>query len=92
MGIGLGDAAVRRPARVRDADPAVLRRRGELVLEFGDLAYRPAQAYVSFAVDDRDPGGIIAAILEATQALDENGHNIAFRDRTNDSAHEFALP
>src|SRR5690606_7338719 len=38
-------------------------------------------------IDDSQAGGVIAAILEAPQPLDQNIGNGTLRDRTNDATH-----
>ncbi len=85
MRIGLGDAAVRGPAGVGDADDAgeVLGPRGAFHLgHAADAAHAP-----DAAVQHRDAGRVIAAVLEALQALREEGDDVALRDGADDSAH-----
>ena len=75
MGIVAGRRAVGRPARVRDADLARQRVRGELAREIVELALGAAP--FELAVDDRaDPGRIIAAIFEPPEALDQPVGNL----------------
>ena len=85
--VGLGHAAVRRPARVRDAEPARERLRLELALELRDLADGAAQAELVVRLHDGEARRVVAAILEAFQALDEHGHDVALCDGSDDAAH-----
>src|SRR5207248_11541316 len=74
-----------RPARVSDADRAVqVLLAGEL-LELCDAA-AGAQA-LHAAVDDGDAGGVVAAVLEALQALEQDRHDVAVGYGSDDSAH-----
>jgi hypothetical protein len=42
-------------------------------------------------LEDREPGRIIAAVLETAQPFEENGDGIALRDYADDSAHDSLL-
>ena len=84
--VRLGDAAVRRPARV--AEPVVrlraVRPRGLLqVLEIADRAdvLEPA----GFA--QRDPGGVVAAVFEPLEPLQQELLALPWPDVSDDSAH-----
>ena len=55
-------------------------------LELRDAARR-AQP-VQPPVDDGDAGRVVAAVLQALQALEEHRHDVARRDRADYSAHE----
>jgi hypothetical protein len=70
---------------VGDADDAlqVLGERRALHLRHAPHAAHAPDA----AVEHRDAGGVIAAVLEALQALGEDGHDIPVGDRSDDSAH-----
>ena len=85
MGVGLGRLAMRRPAGVADADRARERRGGELGLEVSELALGPP-AFKLAVLKRRDARGIIAAVFEALQRIDnracdrprpQNAHNAA---------------
>src|SRR5690606_13470532 len=52
-------------------------------------AAHPAQPAV--AVQHRDAGGVIAAVLQSLEALDEHRDDITIGDRANDSAHGQAV-
>ena len=82
--------AVRRPARVRDArqtfDPCRLGLRGE-VRDAG-RGDEPGEARrARRSVDDRESGGVVAAILEAADAVDQDRNDVARRGRADDAAH-----
>src|SRR6187549_2884940 len=87
MRVRFGDAAVRRPARVRNAEPAGERFGRELALELRDLADGAAQAELLIALHDREASRVIAAVLEPLQAFDEHGNNVALCNGADDAAH-----
>src|SRR5918993_732606 len=85
MGIALGGHAVRRPARVADADHAL-----ELLLvgQLLELRHAPARAQAfEAAIDDGDACGVVAAVLEAAQTFQQDRDDVAPRYRGDDSAH-----
>ncbi len=87
----LGRLAVRRPARVADADRAVHRLAFEPGGEVGELALGAAP--LDAAVDQgRDPGRIVAAIFEPPQPLDQLGRDRRLRDDADDAAHQPFFP
>src|SRR5262249_28456075 len=85
MRVLLGRHAMRSPARVRDSDVTAQSPFSGELGEPGDapLAAQPLQG----AVDYRDTGRVIAAILEPAQSLEQDRNYIALRYRTNDSTH-----
>ena len=52
-----------------------------------DLADRAQAGDLRAAVQDRDPGRVIAAVLEALQALDQDRDDVPVSHGTDDSAH-----
>ncbi len=68
--------------------PARLRRVG-LRGEIGDArgAHEALERRRAVAADDREPRRIVAAILEAADAVDQHRNHIARRDRADDTAH-----
>ena len=86
MGVGLGRRAVRGPAGVGDAEMAVDLLRCAVFRQRRHPAHaaHPFQA----AVDGDQPGRIVAAIFQSTQALEQDGNNVALRYRANNSAHD----
>ena len=76
---------MRGPARVRDADVA-----GERALldELAELRHAPGAAQaLQPLVHHREAGGVVAAVFEALQALEEDGHDVTARDGAHDSTH-----
>jgi len=96
MGVLLRRHAMGGPARMRDPDvPCEAMRTGEL-LQLGDAAGRAHTAQLRprsrrHSVEDRDPGGVVAAILEPLQPLDEDGNDVTLGDRPDYSAHAVCL-
>ena len=70
MRVALGRLAVGRPAGVADADGAVERRLAQPVFQIAELALGAA-ARQRAALQRRDARGIIAAIFEALERVDE---------------------
>src|SRR5690606_40075752 len=84
--VGFGDAAVRGPAGVADADlgGAALGLRGAFHLRH---APGPAHAVHATVAQHGDAGRVIAAVFQALEALDQDGNHIAVRDGADNSAH-----
>src|SRR5690606_35527267 len=87
MRVVLGDAAVRRPARVRNAEAAGARRLLELLRELRNLADGAAERNAVARLQHGETGRVIAAVLEAPQALDQHRHDVPFRNGSDYSAH-----
>ena len=86
--VGVGRAAVGRPAGVADAGRAVGERvRGEVVAQHLELAGALAHAEVAVAVDDGDARGVVAAVLEPGEAGEEDGLAVARAHVSDDSTH-----
>ncbi len=87
MRVALGRHAVRRPARVRDAELAVGRIRVDRVLQHLHLADGAQALEFGGAVQYGDAGGVVAAVFEPAQSLHQDGDDVALSDRSDDSAH-----
>ena len=83
----LGGAAVRGPARVPDAEPAGRRVLRDLLREVAELALAARHAHDPVVPDDRDARRVVAAVLEALQAVEENRRRLAVPDVPDDAAH-----
>ena len=55
--------------------------------QIAQLAGGAADFQLAGAVDDRDAGGVVAAILEFAQAFDDDGNDLFRADVADDSAH-----
>ena len=89
MGIEFGDPAVRGPACVSNADLAGQRFGLCRRFHFGHTA--GAAHALDTVGHNRDAGGIIAAVLEALESVDQEMHHIPFRYRSNNTAHKASL-
>jgi hypothetical protein len=76
-----------RPAGVSDSQVAFDRAVAQRILEHPNLADRTHPAQVAGAVQYGDAGGVVTPVLEASQAFDQDGNDVAIRDRADDSAH-----
>jgi hypothetical protein len=81
-----GRRAVRGPARVGDAGAAGDAVGGDLLHQFGD-AVGAAGALQAVGIDG-DAAGVIAAVFQALQALDQDGNDVARGNRADDAAHD----
>ena len=70
MRVCLGDGAVRRPARVAEAVVRVGAVRAGLVLQVLEIPDR-ADVVEAVVLAQRDPGRVVASVLEALEALQE---------------------
>ena len=87
MGVTLRRLAVGRPPRVADADRAGERLGAEPRLEIDQLAF--GTAAVDVAVDQRGNAcGVVAAIFQPLQRLDQQRRDGRFADYSDDAAHE----
>jgi hypothetical protein len=89
--VALARHTVRRPPRVRDAEVAVRGVGVKRVLEFPHLADGAQPLDVAGTVQHGDTRGVVAAIFEPPQALEEHRNDVAFRYGTNDSTHGRSL-
>src|SRR5690606_10572526 len=81
----LGYAAVRGPARMRDSGRCDRAHLARARFEVGDASDRAHALHC--AVQDREAGGVVAAIFELAQTLDEDRYDVALGDRPDDSTH-----
>ena len=88
MGVALGRNTVGRPARVGDTEFAVGGRGVDGVLQHLYLADGANPLEVASAVEHRDTGGVVAAIFEPTQTLDEYRDDVTVCDGADDSTHD----
>src|SRR5690242_20104320 len=87
MRVRFGGRAVRRPAGVRDAGVPGELLPSDLRGEFGDAALRPHALQPMVA--DRDARGVVAAVLEPLQALDQDRNDVSLCGGAYDSAHGY---
>src|SRR3990172_8414945 len=87
MRVALGGLAVGGPARVPEAHVAAQRSLAEDRLEVAELPERAAHREAP-VLEDRDAGGVVAAVLEAAQPADHHVHGLLFpTDVADDPAH-----
>ena len=85
--VALRGHAVRRPSGVGDAEVGGGRRGVDGFLQALHLADGAQALELAGAVDHGDAGGVVAAVLEAPQALHEDGDDVTLRDGADDAAH-----
>ena len=86
MRIAFGHAAVGGPAGVADAEGGVEALGDRRGFHLGDAA-GAAHAAHGFAIDHRDAGGIVAAVFQPLEPIDQQRDHITIGDGTDDSAH-----
>ena len=90
MGVGFGRLAMRRPAGVADADRPAERRCGELRLQVLELALGAPPLELA-VLERRHAGGIIAAIFEPLQRIDNRAGDRSGPENPDNSTHKTAL-
>ena len=89
MGVLFGGTAVGGPAGVADAEGAGEGVVGDEGFEVAELAGGAAELHVAVGgAGDGDAGGVIAAVFEAAQAFDDDGHGRIGANVSDDSTHE----
>ena len=91
MGIVLVGPAVGRPAGMADPDGAGERTIVEPLLEILQLSFGPPAREAS-ALQRRDPSGIVAAIFEALERIDDLACDRLAAQNSDDPAHRISLP
>ena len=86
MRVVLGRPPVSRPARVAETDMALERMGGELFLEIAQLS-AGAHAREPAALERRNPGGIVAAILKTAQRFQDVARHRLATQNSDDAAH-----
>ena len=87
MGVVLGRAAMRRPAGVADADRTVQRLFQQHGFEIAQLALGAAALQLA-VLQRRDAGGIVAAIFEPLQGVDQLARDRALSENADNAAHD----
>src|SRR5690349_23439244 len=87
VGVAVVRRAVGRPARVAHAGRPGDRARRELLVEVLDAAGLLLDLQRVVVADDRDAGRVVAAVFEATQALDDDVEGCPRTDVADDAAH-----
>ena len=90
MGVGFRGLAVRRPARVADADRAAKRRRGKLRLQVPELALGAPPRELA-VLERRHAGGIVAAVFEPLQRIDNRARDRPGPENPDNSTHSGSL-
>ena len=86
MGVLVGGFAVGRPAGVGHTQLALRGLARQDALERGDLPDAPAHLETAI-VDQRDTGGVVAAVLEPLEPVHQEWHGLLLADISDDSAH-----
>jgi hypothetical protein len=87
MGVGVGRGAVRGPAGVADADGAIRGAGPDEGLQPCEPARRLEHVELARVGQQGDPGGIVAAVLQPPQPLENQVGGATKPDVSNDAAH-----
>ena len=87
VGVLIGRLSMCGPARVADAESSGRRLLRHEFCERSDSPGALARFDV-LAITDRNPGGIVAAIFEATQTVEQDGSCFRTSDVTDNATHE----
>ena len=91
VGVLFGGAAVGGPAGVADAEGAVDGAVGDDGFEVAELAGGAAEFEAGGVAGYGDAGGVVAAVLEAAQAFNDDGDDGLRTNVTDDSTHGMSL-
>src|SRR5580698_1067036 len=91
MRIFLGGATVRSPARVADSVSTVERLKADYFFQIAQFAFGAPHLQAFAVTADGDPGGVVAAILQTPQPLNNDRDNLLLTDVSHDSAHIWLL-
>src|SRR6266436_5263358 len=92
MGVSLGRHAMGGPASVRDSDLSESRHLLQCFVEHANLTHSPQSLQMLRAVEYGYPRRVIATVFQPVQPLHQDGHYVALRYRSDDSAHVLNLP
>jgi hypothetical protein len=92
MSIALARYSVRGPARVRNAGATLDRQFDQGLLERAHLADRTQALQMPVGVEHGYAGGIVTAVFEPLEALDQYRHDVAIGDPRDYSTHISAAP
>ena len=82
-----GGTPVGGPTSVTDAVGAIERTETNGLFEIAQFSFRAADLEVVTFIDDGDAGGVVAAVFEFSQPIDDERHNLFIAYVTNDSTH-----
>jgi hypothetical protein len=91
VGVLFSRAAVRGPARVSDAVSAIERLEPDGFFEVSQLALGAADLQALAVAGDRDAGGVVSAILQPLQPLDDDRHDLLISNVSDDAAHSLVV-
>src|SRR5258707_13397796 len=89
VGVFFGGAPVGGPAGVTDAVSAVQRLQADDFFQVAQLALSPAQLQLTGAVAGHgDAGGVVPAVLQLLEPVNNDGHHALFANIAYDSTHK----
>src|SRR5262245_14196121 len=91
MRVLFGWTSVCGPTRVTDAVGAVERVQTDSFFKVAEFSFCATDLEVVVFVDDRDAGGVVAAIFEFAQPINDERHDLLVSYVTNNSTHAPAL-
>ena len=89
MGIGLGDAAMRRPAGMGDSGCACQRCLTQRLFQLSDFADGSRPLQLSFGVDHHYPSRVVTTIFKPAQTFQQKAARFRGSDRSDNATHKF---
>jgi hypothetical protein len=74
-----------------DAVSAVERAETDRLFEIAQFSFGAPDLELVVFINDCDPGGVVAAIFEFPQPIDDERHHLLVPDVSNNSTHAFAI-
>src|SRR5260370_30416059 len=91
MRVFLSGPAVRGPASVADAVGAVDRVYADGFFQVAQLAGSSAYRQMVIAIVDCDAGGIVTAVFQAAETIEDDGDSLSIPDVADDAAHDLRI-
>src|SRR5687767_15741731 len=92
VGVFFSRASVRGPARVADAVGAIKRAKPDRFFEVAQFAFGTTYLELVTFVDHGDTRGVVTAILELAQSVDDQRHDLFVTYISNNSTHAVNVP
>src|SRR5688572_10526269 len=91
VGVFLRRPSVCRPPGMADSESALHRVRADHFLEVSQFARGPSDVQAIAAIDNRNAGGVVPAILQTPQPVKNDGYSLPPPDITDNSAHSSTI-
>jgi len=90
VGVAFARRTVGGPAGVGDPQATDQRLAGQGLFQFADLAWAAYTLQLAGVGEERHTGTVVTAVFQALKAFEQNGGNVSFSNRANNSTHGFS--